>query len=420
MYFNGPILKPKEDDKIDIDAMEASITYHFKKEYTLRDKYYPFVKSYLPKTEHLLFRHIAKYEDINSEIVNSPYLTNYPKFLQSDRDIIFKVTQINEDEMKEDIKKVPLPGNLTEKANFQPLWVTLLLIIRFYMEKKDKAKLNAIFCYYGYSIYWQRWQKQFYRKGFLPKKETMEYTINNLSAKFAIRQQGSIKGMLRYEVAQATTETYFDEMMDLCDEDIRYIIDQIATRVARKVVHIANEYYKNYEKNEVIFKGTSALDDQGSQRLDTSVSAEVEVLAQKYTTLFYTYGPNMQILKQAAIMAKDASLKELQVVLEKIATDVPSSEMKEFYSAIFYVYLASGDPRATTASVHSLRFVAIMRDVFKKGNSVNPNIVKISELLNKWLENSSNIYRVTKRDPTKTGYRRAVFYYFVLFVTSNK
>ena len=57
-------------------AMEAtSIAHQMKEEYTLRDKYFPYVESFLPKTEHVLFKHIAKYDDKNSSIVNSPYPT---------------------------------------------------------------------------------------------------------------------------------------------------------------------------------------------------------------------------------------------------------------------------------------------------------------------------------------------------------
>ena len=48
-------------------AMEAtSIAHQMKEEYTLRDNYFPYVESFLPKTEHVLFKHIAKYDDKNS------------------------------------------------------------------------------------------------------------------------------------------------------------------------------------------------------------------------------------------------------------------------------------------------------------------------------------------------------------------
>ena len=62
----------------------------------------------------------------------------------------------------------------------------------------------------------------------------------------------------------------------------------------------------------------------------------------------------------------------------------------------------------------------MMKDMIVKGNSTNKNIIKIRELMSDWLDHGSNTFRVTTRPGTKTSYQKAVYYYFILSVTSNK
>ena len=190
-------------------------------------------------------------------------------------------------------------------------------------------------------------------------------------------------------MVQSSIENYPNEMADLCDEDISYILGQVWTDVRNKVVRVAEKYYENFSKKNEIRKSTGALDDEGTQRIDTSLTAEVEVLAQRYTNKFYMSEINLQRLKQAAALAKDASVAELKTSLDKIISETPSNEIHEFYSSLFYIYLTSDDPNVSVDSIKSLKFLAVMRDVFKKGNSTNSNIIKTRELLNKWLENTS-------------------------------
>ena len=96
------------------------------------------------------------------------------------------------------------------------------------------------------------------------------------------------------------------------------------------------------------------------------------------------------------------------------------SEVQEFYSSLFYLYLSSGDSKATAESVRSLKFLAVMKDTIKKGNSNNVNIVKMREIMDKWLQQGSNTFRVTKREGTQNSYRKAVFFYFILCVTNTR
>ena len=426
MYFNQPIFGRKktkiemmEETANVLIAQEVALTHTFKEEYTLRDKYFPYIESFLPKTEKILFKHIARYEDKNNEILNSPYLLKCLDFGNKesgeDYDIIFRCLNIDQEELRADIKKVPLPEmkNATEKAAFLPLQVALLLIIRYYMITKQPKKMEVVCYYYGYSIYWKRFNKSFSRGVY--NVPAMKYTINNISYRNLIKKLGSLKALLLH-IVKGRVEFYREGMSDCCDEDIRRILDQIQSDLGSKINSIASFYYKYAEEGKGIMNSDIMLDSVGAQRIDNSSMAAIEVLAQKYTHKFFMGKVSVARVKQAATMAKEVSVKELTNTVYYVLEKCTPEELADFYSSLFYIYVTLEDPRANAESIESILFLALMKGVITKGNSTEKNNVKVREYMDKWLEESSNTFRLSKRPATKTNYRKAVFYYFVLSV----
>lgn len=402
-------------------ALEVAITHQLKEEYTLRDKYFPYVESFLPKTEHILFKHIAKYEDMHVSVINSPYPTNVLPFKMKgeDNDIVFRCCHINEKELQKDIKSVPLPpGVKKEKAAFLPLQVLLYFIIRYYLITGQQKKAFIIYYYYGYSLYWKRWSKSFSRGIYNPS--IMIYTINEMSYRSLIKKLGSVKELL-FHIVKNRFEYYSEQLADSCDEDIRYVLDQIQSSLGSIINEIASKFYKNAENQNVIMQSNIMLDDQGTQRDDdASITASVESLAQKYTNVFFMSNVDPTRVKQASTLAKEVSTKEVLSTIEYVYNNTPAEEIHEFYSSLFFIYFNLDNPKASLDAVNSLLFLALMRDVIKKGNSTNKNIIKIRSLMDNWLNHGSNTFRVTSREGTQNSYRKAVYYYFILSVTNNK
>ena len=423
MYYNKPILKesiPKEEEMFLAACEGTVITHHFKEEFSLRDKYYPYVKSFLPKTENILFRYISKYIDRNSSVLNSPYPINQLKFNTEgeDANIVYRCCHVNKEELAKDIKKVPLPEmkGATEKAAFLPLQVLLYFIVRYYMETKQPKKCEIIYYYYGYSVYWKRFNKSFKYGVYNP--EIMIYTINNMTYRNIIKKTGSINALILH-IVKYRFEYYNAQVANSCDEDIRYVLDQIQSDFGSKINEIARKYHENYENKNSIMSGEAMLDDLGTQRNDTSISASVESFARKYTNKFYMSDINLKMIKSAATLAKEASAKEIRLTLEYISNNVPSEEMHEFYSCMFYIYFNMEDKRISSERIDPMLFQLLMKDVIKKGNSTNKNIMKMRELMDSWLEHGSNRFHVTTRDATRTSYRNAIYYYFIFLVALN-
>ena len=92
--------------------------------------------------------------------------------------------------------------------------------------------------------------------------------------------------------------------------------------------------------------------------------------------------------------------------------------IKKFYSSLFYLFLSDND--VPNKEVKSISFIGAMEMIYKKGNSTDKNIVIVKKSLDKWLSEASNTYRVSNRQATLNNFRKAIYYYFVLLVSTNK
>lgn len=428
MYYNKPIFK-KVPDKMELMEMacEAVTKKNSKESYVLRDKYFPYIESFIPKTEHVLFRYIAKYEDNNSDYLNSPYPLKLISFKEEgeDGDIVFKCTHINRKELESDMKEViknadmkSSKGVVTEKAAFVSIRVVLYLIIRYYLVTNQPDKMKIIYRYYGYSLYWKMFSKYF--KLSVLKPECMKYTINNMSYRNIIKKEGSIQALLAY-IIRNRFEYYKEEVVGSTDADMIYVLDACQSDLNAKMKEIYVKYRDDVAAGNVLYESTALLDDQGTQREDVSATASAEALAQTYSNKFFMSNIDSNKVKQALSFSREVSKRELQSTLEFILREAKPEDVHEFYSSIFYIYLTSGDPNCTVETVQSLKFLSTMYNVVKKGNSINKNIIRIREIMDEWLINGSNTFRLTQRDATKTNYRTAVYIYFILCVTmTNK
>lgn len=387
----------------------------FEKEFTLIEKYFPIIEKNLPKHEKELFTHIAKYRDKNMQILSSPYLLNYPVFSVKDEQIIFDVCNINIVELKKDSFKVKLHSGISvsAKSNFEPFQILILMMMRYYMINKEDKKLRILYYYMAYSMYWTLYKKYF--KKFLPREETMIYTIDNLSNKFILKQFKSIDALLFYAIQQAT-QLHWDRLISGSDGEISYIIDACKTKLNNYINKIFNEYMINYHNNEVTLKGDDTLED-GGQRDSSSLAGDVEMLAQEYTTKFFSSPPRLDIIDKIAKL-KGVSSSELKITLTLLIDSQNIAEVKNFYDAIFYLFLS--DDNMKDKNIKSLAFLGIMESIYKKGNSSDKNIATIKSLMNKWLEKGSATYRATNRLATQNVFRKAIYYYFIFLVTWNK
>ena len=384
-----------------------------KKEYTILDKFYPSVEKNLPKNEKKLFRYIGKYRDNNIGILGTPYPLNYPVFGTEDREILFKTCDVDEKELKKYNMNAKLLGDVKDKKNFEPFPTLMLLCIKYYLENNQEDKCTILYYYLGYSMYWSVFSKYF--KKFLPREETMIYTVNNISNKFILKQVGTVDKLLLYTV-EKTIELQKERVLRASDAELSYIIDAIKTRINNYMNKLSAEYFKNYKNNEVIFKGQELLED-GSSRETKSIAADVETYANEYTNNFFSDEPKQNIINMVAKI-KNVSASELKTTITLLLDQQRIDEVKKFYSALFYLYFS--DNSTKNRNIKSMEFLGVMETIYKKGNSNDKNIITIKDLMSKWLEEGSTTYKASNRQATLNDFRKAIFYYFIFLVSSNK
>ena len=66
-----------------------------------------------------------------------------------------------------------------------------------------------------------------------------------------------------------------------------------------------------------------------------------------------------------------------------------------------------------------MKFLASANAIYKKGNSKDDNITNIKNITHEWLSKGSPVYARTQRVATMNTYRKCIFLYFVMIVSSK-
>ena len=393
------------------------------------DKFYFTIAKNLPRRERQFFTAVAKYRDKYVDILSTPYMTNYTLFLGEDRKVVFDVCGLTQKEVDDEItvfrkfiseecklKGFSAPNSLFENLTADRL--IMMLMIRFYMERNNREKIGIVSQYMGYSMYFSTFTK-FFPHGV--RAETMVYTINNLTNKHKLKQEGTVEALLKYGVEKCA-ESYKSRIMDATDSDLVYVIQQCKSRLRGYFRDIANKYFENDANKEAVFTSRERLqgdDDDAASFVDReSSTGVVDQMASRYTNNFYRTPIDSEIVNMVCRI-NQVSKPELMNALSQIRNDKSKIiEVRSFYESIFYLY--SEQNRGRAINVQSRQFMAAMDVIYRKGNSKEKNITAIKRTLDTWLKQFSDVYRDANRSSKLSGYRKAIFQYFVFVVALRK
>ena len=287
------------------------------------------------------------------------------------------------------------------------------MILRYYMVNKDEEKRKAFLLYFAYYIYSIRWWASF--KPYGAKANIMQYTVNNLSRKFKLKELKSVEKWIGYTLT-VSIDTYVDRFQKMSDLDIDYLISAFFSRISSGVKHIRDEYQTAYDNKNIIFQSQDTWDETGDAVERGTFTAEIEKLAMEFTHEFFSARPSSKRIKNAATIA-NISVSELQISMDLVFDMADIPEMREFFNCLFSIYFESIEYKdARDVSVKNIKFMQHMDSIFRKGNTKDVNILRAKELLDKWLTRGSNTFRKTKRTPTIADYRRGAYLYILMLV----
>lgn len=415
-----------DEPVVAMEVSTADLTAIMKGRKGLFNTFYERIVHGLRRNDRVLMQAIAQYRDRNVDILSSPYLIDYSKFNADDAGPVYAATGIEEDEMEAAVKELKqyIKDNCVaagfappEFANATPLRMLLILVMRYYMERGDKKKLQEVCAYFAYSMFYTIYYNYF--RNMKIREQTMIYVYTNMSSKFKIKQMGTVDATLTTAVMQCT-DTYRMRIMGAMDQDIIYVIAQMKSRIRDFIKNIKNAYVQADRNKDLVLVSkpiinTTSEDGDDAITVDApSTTGDVERLALQYTNYFFQKPVDSQLVSVAARVCQ-SNRNELFSAITAMKSDstlVP--EIMKFHRAVFYFYIVSLGNKPNT--IKSKTFIAASDTIYRKGNSKDENVADVKDLINGWIERVSPSFREASARGTLNNFRRSIFQYFVLTI----
>lgn len=421
-----PVMEAWEDYDDEQIKEHNKINTEYKKKarnsYILQDYLVPIVDTKLKDSskERTLFRYIAEYADRNVDILTSPYFTKNLIFTQKDEDIVFTIFGIDKQEVKNKIKEMPKPGSNSGFVNVTPFRVLMIFIIGHYARHKEYKKMEYAYRYYAYSQFYTIFYSIGFRKGIV-KPEAMEYAIDNMESKFSLKKYGNVDTTL-IESMKMTVFNYLKadkpdkpDFRDLSDYAVLQLVMALKSRQTGWMRNVYVAYKAALDSGRYTSTIPEEYDEESGDIIErNTVSSTVQKLAEKYTLAFFT-SPISDSIVNICVKKCDVSESEIRGVLDMIWQDELRRDVIDFYSALFQLFF-NENSKYTEKDIHSVAFGAKADTIFRKTNTTDPLNVILKNVMSRWLEEGSKVYRGSKRAATRSSYKRAIYLYFVFFV----
>ena len=378
-------------------------------------KIYPIVETQIKKNLSNYKRYLGKFISDRSEDLYdiAPYRRIY--FTPKDEEELFNTLKID----KKVISNYMEDTYYAKIASFNPAsakdecTIILLCLVRYFWKARDSKMLDMAIVNMAFS-------GKFYPSihyGFFKKvqpveyKWVMDYVVNNmLTGKFDLKSKGNVINAVK-SISNTWLDTYTDRFKDFEDDDCVYLIQQLHGRIKSFMKNIASLYYEAYEnKSQYITYASDDYSDTGYRLADTD-NLMAERIVDKAVSQITTLSVNYKFCKMSAdALVKTDEIKDIIEYIVKNDTK-QNSEIREFVSLIVYTYFA----QSRNKDVRTAEFIKF--SIQPKPNTKDPNMLRIKDITEKWLMESSKRY-VHRRNrlATKNSYHRSVLMYFTLLI----
>lgn len=349
---------------------------------------------------------VGKFIDKNSEYLSAIGPTHQILFTDKDRDVVYDLVKIDETSVK-NIKNKSKDIKSNGQVMSNPFFSLMSMIIRYFtIEKKEQITRTAI-VYLGLSMYPSLFYK-YYRLNVVDN--VMSYTINNLSNKYKIKQLGNLLAAID-ETCYGAYTLHKNALIRGNDEDVVQFILAVKTRLNSFMKKIRNEYDKNHKSGKYLNIEFDSNDEGNYREADSSMYAVTRIV-DKAALKLVVDGPPIKLIDSAAKVNK-VSTSELRNYIGTMSTEENTKDIKTVVESILLLYLI--DNQNTIEDINSNKFLLYCLDLYKRSNTADSNILKIKNILDKWLEDLGT-YKKTQRKATINNFRRAIFTFFVMFI----
>ena len=416
--------KDAYDRNEDLDLLDVD---GFTPVYNINNTFWDTIEKTVPKNTMKFVRFVQKYRDININKLETPYPCDYPIWSKECENIVYDTLGIDSEDLYKITSNIELPNGFQDKylvkgnsRTTMLIQFALFMLYRYYLINNKVKEMEITKYYIAYFFYFSLFTKYFKYK---PNKAVMEYTINSLSFKNQIKQTGSVNKWI-YTMSDASCRKYEPIIIRGADSDYYKCIRRTHTKFNDAMNNLFNAFMKDYENKNVIYT-SKAQDSEGNMLDQSSLSADIIQLADKYTTRFFSNPNSEEVIAFVCDKKQKGGYipeRDLRNTIFNIADDQSNQDdVRAFYQSVFYLFFNnSSNHKYTVKDVNTMNFMLEMQKMYKAGNSINKNRIIIGNIIDKWLKVGSATYRSTNREATKSVFKRSIFDYFIIKVTVDK
>lgn len=294
-----------------------------------------------------------------------------------------------------------------------PFNLVMMMILRYAkLNQLDQINQLAV-TYLTLSMYPSLHYKYF---KFEPNEAIMQYTINNLSNKFKVKQVGNILQALVDTTALAD-KTYDKNIRHANDKELTDYINAYKTRLNSLIKKIRDAFEKDYRSGNYMNTERDNEDENDFKTSDSN-SLLIQRIVDQVVLKLSVNGPDSRIVDISAKM-NQVSVNETRNTLNQLTQNKDESvNIRALSESILYLYLFNGENHVN--DLNGSKFLTFCLAVYKKSNTNDENVIKVKSILDTWSEKYSETYRKTQRVATLNNFRRALYTFFVFTLQRTK
>lgn len=381
--------------------------------YMAKEKIYPKVEAVLstPQGDKKFKQLVGQYMDKNSAKLHTSGPVYMIPFGDIDKNQYFNLFNITPKEV------VAIVTEITDKMGIgsdfklikgNPIFWVFYMVIRYYHIKKDEKGLNTGLAIYALSVYPSIFSL-FFKYG--ANEAVMQYTMDNLSEKYLMKQAGHVFGGLFLSIKHSY-DFLKGHLVDASDAEVIRFIQRIRNDQKSMIKNICDQYMSNHAKGLRV-KLTKDAYDEVQLDVDTeNNTTKVEVVTNNIVNQIITNGLDLRRVTQCKDLA-GIGLSDCRFYLSKIVSVKYTQDIQNFIQAVLFLYLY--DEHKNREDINSSHFLVWSSELFRRTNSNNPNIYTIKTTLDKWGE-ESGVHEKFKREASRINYKKAIFWYFILSI----
>ena len=350
---------------------------------------------------------INKYISRNNSVLLDNYPTEHLAFTDDDRKIIYEILDVKEEELKLLIKNIKFI-NSAWKTLTNPFNFALVLIIRYFEIKKEKDMTMLSVLYLSFQMYGML-HVRYLR---FVQKETMVFTVSHLSNKHDLKEYKTILKTI-YKKAEVCHETYKKDLIGTDDKKIINYIISLNNRIKQWIIGIMLEYKRNKDSGNFFNITADELHDEENYRENSNTSMDIDKIANRVSGEVSKDPVNYKIVEMSSKICLVPTASLYQTITDVKKKNDPS-DINEFIKLIVELYIS--DAHRHIENIASNDYTNYILRLYNQSNTADERLIKIKEILDKWLSENSEAYLKTNRVATKINWRKAVFIYFALII----